>query len=411
MTRFLSQALGALEPAFSQGIQQLERAAGAPGADIRLTAETVQRTRTKIAQLGLDPADTNGPEFYQALTQRLKQDEAIARQALDQTANAGADDIVTAAYQFVTKQEIYKNCFALKPSVARRLLKKKPPKLVMKSLGYRSLDSMLKQEQAANIYAAAAICESAAWHKSLRDQYSKLTPSDFETRSVTLTHPKTKHWQELADNFVDESKHNILTFPELGSIVILPVRNDIDGLAIITLLMLTEEINRLRTYSSYVKLQQVKPNFGTLVQNSLQSENNPAAQLAGQAVSWKVIQRYYARYNEAYHPEIFEPHVQPEDLQWGSGEDLLAKLDDRLQFWQGSETLGLLDTTDGAIVSCNALDVALSCCNKLPYISRVVHFVRDNLWHELMMRYLHQENLENAVRQQLAGNLSEGIEA
>jgi hypothetical protein len=410
MTKFLSQALGAVEPAFSQGIQQLEHAAGAPGADIRLTADTVQRTRIKIAQLGLDPADTNAPELYQALKERLKQDETITRKALGLEDGATAEHVIIAAKQFAANNETYKNCFALKPSVAKRLLKKKPPKTAMKNLGYRSLDSMLKQEQVAIVYAAAAMSEPPAWHKSLHALYAKLTPSDFESRSITLLQPNTKHWQTLANGYVNQSRHNILTFPELGAIVVVPVKEDMDGLGIITLLMLAEELNRLRTYSSYVKLQQVKSDFGSLVQNSLAAENNPAAQLAGQAVSWKVIQRYYARFTEAYHPEIFEPHVQPEDLQWGSGEDLLAKLDDRLSFWQGTESLGLLDT-DGAIVSCNALDVALNCCNKLPFASRVVHFVRDNMWHELMMRYLHQENLETAVRQQLAGNLAGEIDA
>ena len=410
MTKFLSQALAAREPAFSQGIQQLERAAGAPGADIRLTAEVVQNTRSKITQLGLDPSDTTGQELYQALALRLGQDEVVVRQALGVEGDASADDMVAKVVKFIDDNDSYKNCFALKASVAKRLLKKKPPKLAMKRLGYRSIDSMLKHESVPSLYAAALITESEQWHKSYRDQYAKLRPSDFEVRKISLVHPKTKRWQELADGFIGDARHNILTFPELGAVVTLPISKSVDGLTIITLLMVSEEMNRIRANSSFIKLQQVKPDFGKLVQTASITEPYTTARMASQTVPWRMIQRYYSRYQDAYHAEIFEPHVQPDDLKWGSGEALLASLDGRLEFWQGCENLGFMGE-DGAIVSCNALDVALSHCNKMPYTNRVVHFVRDNLWHELMMRYLHQENLETAVRQQLAGDLAGGIEA
>jgi hypothetical protein len=38
-----------------------------------------------------------------------------------------------------------------------------------------------------------------------------------------------------------------------------------------------------------------------------------------------------------------------------------------------------------------------------------VHFVRDNLWHELMMHYLNQSNLEEAVHKQLSGELTDPL--
>src|SRR2546421_12580564 len=146
MTRFLSRALGAAEPAFSQGIQQLEQAAGRPGTDIRLTADILQRTRAKVSQLGLDPNDTTGRELYSALQERLRQDEQKVHSALAIAADAAPDDIIARVQQFLEKHEAPKNCFALKLSVAKRLLKKRPPKIAMKRLGYRSVDSMLKHE-------------------------------------------------------------------------------------------------------------------------------------------------------------------------------------------------------------------------------------------------------------------------
>ncbi|HSW98569.1 MAG TPA: hypothetical protein VLF71_01910 [Candidatus Saccharimonadales bacterium] len=409
MTRFLSVALGASEPTFSQGIQQLEQAAGRPGTDIRLTTDVLQRTRAKIAQLGLDPSDTTGRELYGQLQERLKQDEQKVRAALGITEDASSDDIISRVQQFLEKNGVLHNCFALKASVAKKLLKKKPPKLAMKRLGYRSLDSMLKHESPANLYAAAMMCEPATWHKAFREQYAKLTPSDFEMRSLAVVHPAGKKWQATAHEFVAAAHHNILAFRELGAVVLLPIDQRVDGLAITTLLLALEEMNGIRAHSSYAKLQQVKPDFGKRLQESSVGEPYTSAQLAGQPVPWRMIQRYYARFTTAYHPEIFEPHVQPEDLQWISGEKTLAQLEPALEFWVDSESLGLIDE-GGQIVSCNALDVALGYCNHLSFQDRIVHFVRDNLWHELMVRYLNQENLETAVHQQLSAELGSGVE-
>lgn len=404
MTRFLSEALGAVEPVFSRSIQQLEQAAGRPGTDIRLTADIIQRTREKVGQLGLDPDDTTGEELYGALQERLRRDERIAREALLLTEAASPEDVVSRMVQFLGRHEKSQNAFVLKAAAAKRLLKKKPPKTAMKRLGYRSVDSMLKHESAAEVYAAALMAESNAWHRSFRDQYQKLTPSDFETKKISLIHPVAKRWQELARTFVTAERHNLLSFPELGAVVVLPIEHEVDGLAITTLLLAAHEMNGIRAHSSYAKLQQVKPDFGKLIQKSSVSEPYTSAELAGQPVPWRMIQRYYARFTDAYHPEIFEPHVQPDDLKWTTGEEFLVKLDPRLDFWQGAEVLGLMH--EGEIVSCNALDVALGFCNHLPFSDRIVHFVRGNLWHELMMHYLHQENLEAAVHQQMAGELA-----
>jgi hypothetical protein len=403
MTRYLSQLLGAMEPTFSQGIQQLEQASGLPSADIRLSSELMQRARQKIAQLGLDPQDTTGPELYSALHERLKADEARVRTALQIAPDATDADIIAHVQQFVDTADVPHGCFALKSMVVKRMLKKKPPKLAMKRLGYRSLDSMLKHESPAQLYAAAVACESPQWYQSFREQYAALTPSDFESRTITILTPKNKRWAAIAEQFVANSKQNIMCFKELGSVVLLPMTAHVEGLAITTLLLVLEQMNDIRTHSSYAKLQQVKPDFGKIIQQASVNEPYTSAQLAGQPVPWKMIQRYYGRFTHAYHPEVFEPHVQPEDLLWHNGEDALAALEPALSFWQDTQALGVLH--EGQPVSMNALDVALSYCNDLPFADRIVHFVRDNLWHELMMRYLNQSNLEEAVHNQLSSEL------
>lgn len=404
MTRFLSSVLGAVEPGFSQSIMQLEHAAGRPGADIRLTEEIKQHTRAKISDLGLDPNDTTGKELYVALHQRFARDEAHVREALRIDADAAASEVISRVQRFASKHMPRDACLALKTSVARRLLKKKPPKAAMKRLGYRSVDSMLKHEHPAQVYAAAAIAEPASWHRTFREQYAKLTPADFEQRSITICAPAAKRWQKLADEFVGAARHHMLSFKELGAIVLLPLSQQVAGLALTTLLLVLEEMNVVRAHSSYAKLQQVKPEFGRIMRDVSTGEAYIEAYLAGQHISWHMIQRYYARHPGAYHPELFEPHVQPEDLAWLHAGDVLAELQPVLAFWQDSQSLGFWH--EDGLVSCNALDVALSYCNEVSFGDRIVHFVRDTIWHELMLRYLHQENLEEALRRQLTDTLA-----
>jgi hypothetical protein len=407
MTRYLSLALQAEEPVFSQSIQQLEEASGRPSADIRLSVDLQARTRQKIAELGLDAEDTTGPELYSALHERLKHDDLRVRSVLSIPVGASAVDILTAIESLVEQAEMPKQCFALRAAAAKRLFKKKVPKVAMKKLGYRSVESMLKHEPVAHLYAAALMVESNTWRKGFYEQYASLRPSDFEVRPMHIVMPKSKKWNELSAAFIASSRHNLLTFKELGTVVMLPMEGRTDGLAVTALLLSLSAMNDIRSFSSYTKLQQVKPHFGQMVRDAVNTEPSVSAKLAGQQVTWKTIHRYYAKFEDAYHPEVFEPHVQPDDLTWAQAEDVLAKLEPTLAFWRGTQSLALLH--DGQPVSFNMLDVALNYYNAMPFKDRIVHFLRDNVWHELMLKYLNQQNLEEAVGRQLSYELVDDL--
>lgn len=406
MTRYLSSLLGAAEPVFGQSIAQLEQASGHPSADIHLSSEVMHQARQKIALLGLDPDDTTGPELYRALQERLRRDEQELREALLLAPDASPGQIIQASQQFLDTHESPRTCFALKASVAKRLLKKKIPKNAMKQLGYRSLDSMLKHEPVAYIYAAALITESATWHRGFREQYAKLQPRDFEQRRISVMTPKAERWLQLAAQFTASTRHTIISFKELGTIVLLPTTTSLPGLTLVTILLSLASMNDIRAYSSFTKLQQVRPNFGQIVQRTSLGEPFTSAVLAGRPVSWRVIQRFYARHNTMQRPG-FEPHIQPEDLTWHTPEAVLAKLRPSLAFWQDAMFTATLH--DGDPVSFNVIDVALGFCNQLGFADRIIHFLRDNLWHELMMRYLHQGNLEEALQRQLTRELVDEV--
>lgn len=405
MSRVLAELMGIAEPAFRAQLMRLEQAAGLPGADIRLMMEIVNDTRNKIRELGLDPHDTTGPELYAALKVRLNDDEERVRHALGLPAGATPADILLSVKRHLDQLPLQTETFAIKQSVARALLKKLPPKNTMKRLGYRSIDSMIKHEPAAQLLAAANLLESRDWHRKRLEAYKKLKSRDFEVRRASFLAPVGKHWPEIAAEHTRQHKHNLLTVPELGAVVLLPMEHDLPALTITTLLLSVKSLNEMRALGSYLKLQQVRPDYGQLFYDAMRAEPTTAAELAGQPLPWKVVQWFYGHGHSNYYPEAFEPHVQPEDLSWHDAEDVLAELHPALEFWQGSQLLALLDQGKHT-VSLNLLDVSLSVCNGLDYSQRLVHNLREGLGHELLARYLHQDNLQDLLLGKLNAQLA-----
>jgi len=407
MSRVLAQLMGAAEPAFRAQLQRLEQAAGLPGADIRLMMHIINETRSKIRDLGLDPHDTTGPELYQALQIRLEADEGRIREALGLQMEASAADVVEACKKYLSAVKLETQSFVVKQPAMRALLKKLQPKATMKRLGYRSMDSMLKHEPLPQLLAATLMVESADWHRKRLEAYKKLKATNFEVRKATFHAPATRHWPELTSYYAEAYRHNLITLPELGAVVLLPMEQDLPGLAVTTLVLSVQSVNDMRALGSYLKLQQVRPDFGQVFAECVQHEPLAATELAGEPLPWKVVQWFYGHGHSAYHPDAFEPHVQPEDLAWHEAEDILTSLHPAMEFWQGGQLLALLD--GGQPVSLNLLDVALGVCNKIDYANRIVHHMRENLGRELLARYLHQDNLQNMLLGKLDAQLAPQI--
>ncbi|MEO8785280.1 MAG: hypothetical protein ABI221_03160 [Candidatus Saccharimonadales bacterium] len=401
----LSELLGATEPMFALALQQLEADSGAPSVDIRLTAEIMGKVRLKTQELGLDPDDTTGKELYFGLLNLIeKQDEHLVKQigGKDPGDAMALMPLMRKAWEDVKTN---KSCWVLKHSVAKAMLKKMPPKAIMKHLGYRSVDSMLKRENIGEIYGALRFAEDPKWLNAFDATYKKLKPTDFETRQIEIVEMPMDRWGAIAEPFIRHKRHNITHLKELGVILMLPVKPSagLKGIAIFTLPLLFHYLNEIRLYSAFFKLKQVQPNFGEILANTLIADPPAAAVMAGQTIHWRVIQRYFGKLEDEYHPEIFEPHVQPEDLHWRKAEDLLFEVDPELGFWRDLDYVGVMHA--GRPVTLNLLDVAASYVNQAPYAKRAIYHFRDSLWNEIFVRYMGQKNLETQVLQQLDNNM------
>jgi hypothetical protein len=399
MTRFLSESLQAPEPSFRLQLRQLEQANGRPSADIRLSVDVNRLTRDKIKELGLDPHDTTPKELYLALQSHLKDDDLRVTKLLRTRAatHVSAEAEVIAGLAHVLREsQRGQSVYALKPARFKQLLKKSVPKHVMKQLGYRSVDSLVRHEAPALILTAAQFAEGKGWWHDLLSQYKKLTSQDFETREIAILHPDSSRWRELSSSVVAHTKHNVYCLKELGAIVLLPLPKTAPiGTTMASLMLALQSLSDLKSSSTYLQLCQVRPDFGSLVQTIVSGEPELQTTLLDQAVPWRLIQRSLSRLPEALHQELFEPYIQTTDLSWKSLGVALNEIEPSLSFWEGTEYLGLVH--EGKPVSLHALDVALNLCNQLSFDQRLVRNFQNSLWHELLLRYLQPQTLEQTL--------------
>ncbi|HEX5743890.1 MAG TPA: hypothetical protein VFX84_00340, partial [Candidatus Saccharimonadales bacterium] len=369
MTRFLSEALKAEEPFFRLALQSMEAVRGHRNTDIRFSIGVRHEARKKLRELGLDPDDTTPPELYHVLQERLKSDDLrLTRRlrTLAATHVSAEAEVVSGMVHALRELPDSKGCFALKNSSLRAIFRKLPPKKAMKRLGYRSLDSFLKHEDPVSVLAAAFLSEGITWQHKLLEQYKRLTPSDFENRDIRITRPDSARWRQLAASSVNRKRHNILCFKEAGALVLLPLPEDAPpGAVTASLALALHELNRIRSGSTFLKLCQVRPDFGNLVKTVASDEPSLAVRLFDQPVSWQLIQRYYSELTEKFREAVFEPHVRLEDMAWHSVEESLGAIDPDLGFWKNSAHLGLLHQHEP--VSMNIVDTALNYCNGLPF--------------------------------------------
>ncbi len=386
-------------------VKKLEQASGDPSVDVRLTAEIVGKSHVKMRELGLDPNDTTPKELYAALQNLVAKHDAFLCRRFGGDDPADVEDVLSRVKLIVDRLGVPKQAWVLRHSVAKRMLKNHPPKRLMKLLGYRSLESMLKREPVSHIFAVLGLSETDKWMQEFHRQYKHLHPSDFETRKIEVILLSGRKWEKLAATYSEKYHHNITHLKELGAVVIMPLPvKKMPGLTLIATVMLLHYINEIRLYSAYFKMQQVHSDFGGLLVKTLTEDPADHVTMGGQAVHWRIVQRHFGRPDQRrYYPEIFEPHVQPEDLEWRKAEEVLFHLEPALHFWFDIDYVAL--PTSGNPVSFNLLDMTVCYVNGLDYSQRMTHYFRDSLWNELCLRYIAEKPLEVQVLKQLDNDL------
>jgi hypothetical protein len=397
----ITELLGAAEPLFSMAIKQLEDITGKPGIDVRLSVEIISRVKAKTKELGLDPADTTGEELYRALMARIQKDDNQIAEMLGCDNPKNPKKLMSLIVDKVNRAKIHKKCWVLKKSVAKEMLRQNPPAEIMKHLKYKSIDSMLKNENIIELYGALRIAQSPAWLNKFNKQYKKIIPSEFEERQIEIYQMPYGRWADISEDFIVKKMHNVTHLKELGAIVLLPIKdNETPGLAITIMPLILHYINEIRLYSSFFKLNQVKSNFTKIIGETLNDDKKTFVKIAGQDIHWRIVQRYWGKLDDkSSHPEIFEPHIQPEDLMWRKSEHMLEEIEPQLGWWKELDYIGV--PQEGKPITFNLMDNAISYRNRLSYKNRAYYHFKESLWNELFIKYMGEKLLQEIVLKQL----------
>jgi hypothetical protein len=110
------------------------------------------------------------------------------------------------------------------------------------------------------------------------------------------------------------------------------------------------------------------------------------ANLSGTALHWRIVQRHYALQDDKKHPEIFTPHVQPDDFYWKKAEEYMFELDDSFSFWKNADSLAVLGE-DKLPISFNLIDNA----NSYIYFA-IYYFTKEDIYQQIWVFCL--ENID-----------------
>jgi hypothetical protein len=400
----LALFLQAEHPLFDNALLQLEKISGKKGVDVALSAEIVERAAKAIGQIGLTP-DASGPQIYQGLLDKIKEQDAHLAKTIGGTHPENVAEMVPLAIRRIDQIQMPRNCFALKHEVAAKMLAKRPPQELMKRLGYSDCDEMIAKENLAELFIAIRFTEGPDWLNEFNTVYKDLKGSDFEERPITLVRFDAKKWGDVAYHFIEKKKHINTHSKEMGVIAILPPASaEMKAITLKVISVTLHYYNEVRLYSAYFKLLKDKSNFGDILTETLIADTPKVNLVEHGDIHWRVIQRYYGKIGESdKHPEVFEPHLQPEDLHWRSAESILYQIDPELDMWRDLDFVAIEKGED--VITFNLMDIVLSYANQIEYPDRYLYHFRESLWNEVFARYMGQK----VLREQLLVKLDNAI--
>jgi hypothetical protein len=232
MSRNLAKLLAQEETALRKVLSKLEEKCGFPSEDVRLLAENKYLLRSKIGQLGLDADDTTDEELYQALRGRFERDFKMLDKALGVDGGTKLDERLNKAAQLVNHCAATDEMWVVKNSAARSALAKIPPKHVAKQLSYRSVASMIKREDTAEIYLAGSLIESLSWQKNIAKHLSKLNASNYELRPIKIVNLRLERW-----NGADGPVSHLVIDKHSGAVAVWP-SEDLKNASVLCLTLL-----------------------------------------------------------------------------------------------------------------------------------------------------------------------------
>lgn len=395
MSKLLAQLLGASGRDFQTFIDRLEKACLNPGVDIRLSAEVNSKTREKIRELGLDPADTAPKELYFALQTRLKKDDNELAATLKIGGKSPTQIMRLLANQAeqLSRRELV---LCITSSGAKRILQAVPPRKTLRALKLRSLDAVLKREDVRVLYALATKIEDPSWQSQAHARMKRLPAKDIAWQSAAVACMPEAWYEKITKTH--ELRGLMLTCSEAGTVIMLPVLKKIpEGGVVLTLGLMLQATQRLAIESMPYRQQIFMQSYHNILPEIAHQQQPELPSLHGIKPTWQAVYELVARGH--MNRELPEAEFLLDDFSWATTEMKIASLLPSFDFWVDSHYLAVAG--ENIVVPLHVLDIARSVVVKAAYGAHTNTHLEQSLWNELHLRYLQQENLLRALQKQL----------
>lgn len=358
----------------------------------------------KLKRFGLN-TKSYARTIYDVLIEKIKDDDSKLFDYIGLTDEKG-QVAAEKACSFVCKAMPPGRGFFLKKEKAIEFLRNVPPQNIMASLGYRTVNEMLEEEEPIEIYSALRFLEDGEWLNNVFfKQYEKLTPDDFEERDIEMRALSQK-WAEAAEKFTQKKHHTVSHLKELGVIFIIPIFKDRPGETLRLIALSMHYLNEVKYYSDLFQSFKLSSKvFAANVISLLRGDVAENRALMGQdkvhGTRFLVVQRYLAKGDENDW-RLFVPHINPEALHWARAEDGIVNIPkahtdfvNDLGFWQGLGWVGDYFSDDAGIdilVSFNLVDTVMSLVDKQQVVKYLYHH-QESLWNKIFSEYFGEQKM------------------
>lgn len=358
--------------------------------------------RQTSALVGLKGGRNNqANKVWQFLIDKLKRDDQALYKLFGRPSGT-TDEGLQILFKFARELADIKPLYVLKKAKAEEILRKNPPPHILKSLGYKNIDELLKHEDMIEIFCALRFVESGEWmHKTFDKTYPSLTAKDFERRPVELRVLSGK-WLKVAEKFVQKKYHNVSHLKELGVIFVIPLKIDTGGETLRLFSLILHYLHEVDFYSKLFVQDAKKRDFGKRLISLLKGEILAQVKHQKGKANWLIIQRYLAKI-KATDKRLARPHINPEALHWQKAEENIARLGREykeidLEFWLKLDWVGgfFKNNHGRELISFDLVDSVMSLVKNKEQVKYLYH-QQEALWNEIFARYMGSANLEKLM--------------
>ena len=387
MSKYLATLLSKETSGFKKFIDDIEHATGYNKHDLKLSSSIKLSTNHKIRSLGLNPKDTTSEELYFALNNLVKLHDKFIVAKIDSKYGAPTSAVMDQIAATFNKPTNHQNVFCIKPSVAKKLLTKNQPKQTTNLLGYRSLDSMIKNEDPKTLLSLAFYVESEDWRDKYLDQLKNLSANDFEFKDVKLIVLNKTKFKKISNKIIEVNGHNVVALENTGQVLIAQLDTRLKvGFSILTYAYIINRLKMMIKFSTFVQNQKFNSNFGEIIYKLSLDADSINFYLSKYHLSWDCIADLTSSMDELSVEEKEDILFREQSSNISELDKILVNLEPALHFWFDSDNLGYKKGKN--IVSLNLLDACYNFYNHLPIEKNSHVFMEIAINRTLIARYL-----------------------